>query len=242
MEIAVYTAEAEREETHWWFVGRRRLFGDELRREGVSSSACVLDVGTGTGSNLRMLQELGYTTVTGLDESDEAIRFCASKGLGSVRKGDICSMPFPDASFDLVLATDVIEHVDDDKRAVAEITRVLRPGGRALITVPAFQSLWGLQDRQSHHKRRYRKRPLLEVLRSAGLKIERSYYFNYVLFIPIWLARQLIDLFGVTLESENQVNTSLVNRMLKVVFTCDVSTAPFLHVPFGVSILAMMKK
>src|SRR5579863_6361463 len=196
MELATYAAEAEREADHWWFAGRRRLFGSELARAGIALDARVLDVGTGTGSNLRMLRELGFTGVTGLDDSDEAIRFCASKGFDYVRKGDICAMPFADASFDLVLATDVIEHVDDDRRAVAEIARVLRSDGVALVTVPAFKSLWGLQDRQAHHKRRYRMRMFAAALRSSGMRIERSYYFNYLLFAPIWLARKLIDALG----------------------------------------------
>ena len=150
-------------------------------------------------------------------------------------------MPFADASFDFVLATDVIEHVDDDRRAAAEILRVLRPGGRALITVPAFQSLWGLQDRQSHHSGATAN-ARSGMLQAGGMRVERSYYFNYLLFVPIWLARRAIDLFGVTVESENQINNPLVNRLLSCVFACDVSTAPFLHPPFGVSILAVIKK
>jgi SAM-dependent methyltransferase len=242
MEIAAYTAEAETEETHWWFVGRRKLFADEIERACIFPDARVLDVGAGTGANLRMLRASRFTRVTGLDDSDEAIRLCAAKGLGFVRKGDIRAMPFADASFDLVLATDVIEHVDDDGQAVAEIARVLVPGGRALITVPAFQSLWGLQDRQALHKRRYRLRPLLELLRSRGMQVECSYYFNYILFTPIWIARRLIDLFGVTLDSENKLNTPLLNRALSLVFFLDVSTARMLRVPFGVSILVMARK
>jgi SAM-dependent methyltransferase len=242
MDIAAYAVEAESEETHWWFAGRRKLFADELKRAGVSAEARVLDVGTGTGSNLRMLRDLGFTRVTGLDASDEAIRFCAAKGLNIVRKGDICAMPFADASFDVILATDVIEHVDDDGRAASEIARVLAPHGRALITVPAFQSLWGLQDRKAQHKRRYRMRPLLRLLRSQGMQVERSYHFNYLLFVPIWTARRLIDLFGLTLDSEDQLNTPLLNRFLSLVFSLDVSTAPMLHVPFGVSILAVAKR
>ena len=63
--------------------------------------------------------------------SDDAIRWCAEKGLGDVAKGDVCDLPFGDAEFDLVLATDIIEHVDDDLRAVGEIRRVLAPGGIA---------------------------------------------------------------------------------------------------------------
>ena len=242
MDIAAYTVEAESEETHWWFVGRRKLFGDELKRAGVSPDARVLDVGTGTGSNLRMLRDLGFTRVTGLDASDEAIRFCASKGFGFVRRGDICAMPFAEESFDLILATDVIEHVDDDGQAVAEIARVLAPNGRVLLTVPAFQSLWGLQDRQAFHKRRYRLRPLVQLLRSRGMRVERSFYFNYLLFIPIWLARRAIDLFGLKLDSENEISTPLLNRLLSLVFALDVSTARFLRVPFGVSIFTMTKK
>jgi len=242
MDVATYAVEAEVEETHWWFVGRRKLFGDELGLEGVPLDARVLDVGTGTGSNLRMLRDLGYTRITGLDASEEAVRHCASKGFGYVRAGDICAMPFADASFDLVLATDVIEHIDDDGRAAAEIARVLAPAGKALITVPAFPSLWGLQDRQAFHKRRYRMGPLLDLLRSAGLRPSRSYHFNFLLFAPIWTARRLIDLAGLSLESENQLNSSLINRILSSIFTLDVNVARYVRAPFGVSILVVAAK
>lgn len=149
MDIATYAVEAEVEATHWWFVGRRRLFGAELAKSGIKPTDRVLDIGTGTGANLRLLRSLGLAAVRGLDSSDEAIGYCVSKGLGAVQKGDICALPFADESFDFVLATDVIEHVDDDPAAAREIARVLAPGGIALISVPAFPSLWGLQDRQA---------------------------------------------------------------------------------------------
>jgi SAM-dependent methyltransferase len=162
--------------------------------------------------------------------------------LGLVRQGDICALPFADASFDVVLATDVIEHVDDDGHATAEIARVLAPDGLALITVPAFQSLWGPQDRQALHKRRYRLRPLVRLLLATGLRIDRSYYFNYLLFGPIWAARRIIDLFGIKLDSEGQVNTPLLNRILSAVFSVDISTARSIKAPFGVSILVVARK
>jgi SAM-dependent methyltransferase len=242
MEAEAFSVEAAAEETHWWFVGRRKLFAEELRRIGVAQDARVLDVGTGTGSNLRMLREVGFQHVSGLDANDDAIRYCELKGLGLVKKGDICAMPFSDATFDLVLATDVIEHVDDDERALAEVARVLKPGGRALFTVPAFQSLWGLQDRQALHKRRYRLRPLLSLQRSAGFEIEQAYYFNYLLFLPIWIARRVIDFFGVDLKSEGEVNTPFINRILLGVFALDINTARLVRAPFGVSILVVAKK
>lgn len=242
MEATVYAVEAEVEQTHWWFVNRRRLFGAELKRAGVSAAARSLDVGTGTGANLRLLQELGYRDVTGLDASDEAIRHCAEKGLPPVRRGDIGALPFADAGFDLVMATDVIEHVDDDGQALRELRRVLSPDGAVLLTVPAFQSLWGLQDRVSMHKRRYRLRPLLDLLRRNGLAPQRAYYFNYLLFVPIWLARRMIDLLRLELRSEDELNSPLVNRLLSWIFAFDVATAGIIHPPFGVSILVVARR
>jgi SAM-dependent methyltransferase len=242
MHVATFAVEAEVEGSHWWFVGRRRLFAAELERAGVKRTDRVLEIGTGTGANLRMLRRLGFKDVTGVDTSDEAIGYCASKGLGTVHKADICALPVADESVDVVLATDVLEHVNDDALAAREIARVLVPGGKALITVPAFPSLWGLQDRQAFHKRRYRLNPLLTLLRSNGLSPWRYYHFNYLLFVPIYITRRLLDLCKSELKSENQINSQLINRLLRVIFTIDVVTAGVLKPPFGVSIIALASK
>jgi SAM-dependent methyltransferase len=177
-----------------------------------------------------------------LDFSPEAIAYCRQKGLGEVDQGDICAMPFADGSFDLVLATDIIEHVEDDAQALLEIERVLKPDGLALITVPAFAQLWGLQDRVSHHKRRYLKPQLLGRIADARLQVLTAYYFNYLLFLPIWLARRLIDLLGIKLASEAELNSGLVNWVLGKVFLVDVFSARKIKPPFGVSILAFVRK
>jgi len=239
MEASAYGREAQAEASHWWFVGRRKLLAAEIARSGIPLSARVLDVGTSTGTNFRMLRDLGFTCVRGIDYSEDAIRFCASKGFGPVVRGDVRSMPFRDSSFELVIASDIIEHVEDDASALREIARVLAPRGKALITVPAFEALWGLQDDVSHHVRRYRRSELVGLIGRVGLQSRRSYYFNYLLFGPIWLARQIIRLCGVKLDSENQINTAVLNRLLHFVFSADVATAFRISPPFGVSILAV---
>ena len=157
METSAQAIEDRVEATHWWFRGRRALVARCIAGLGVPAEARVLDVGSGTGSNLRMLREIGFRRVVGLDLSEAALRCCHAKQLGSVQRADVCALPFRDASFDLVLATDVLEHVRDEARAVAELHRVLRPGGALVATVPAFMGLWGLQDEVSHHLRRYRR-------------------------------------------------------------------------------------
>lgn len=242
MESTTYAVEANVEATHWWFTERRRLFGGIIAAMKLPVNARILDIGTSTGTNLRMLRDLGFTNFEGVDQSEEAIRWCANKGLGKVTSGDVCALPFSDMSFDLVLATDIIEHVDDDIGALREIRRVLKPEGRVLITVPAFRMLWGLQDDVSHHKRRYRARELLERIAVSDLQAGQHFYFNYLLFLPILCARTVVRWAGIRIQSENQLNNGFINRILRWIFRADVATAPHLHPPFGVSYLLVASR
>lgn len=242
MQGGTYAVEAQIEKTHWWFVARRELMQSVLRKLQISVDIPVLDIGTSTGTNLRLLREVGMNCVVGLDMSEDAIRWCEEKGLGEVRQGDVCALPFPDQAFGLIFATDIIEHVDDDISAMAEIFRVLSPGGTVIMTVPAFQSLWGLQDEVSHHKRRYRLEGIFALARRAGFMVEENYYFNYLLFIPIWLARQVIRIFGIQLKSENELNFPVLNYLLLSIFRLDIKTSPWIKPPFGVSIMAILRK
>ncbi|WP_404385122.1 class I SAM-dependent methyltransferase [Caenispirillum salinarum] len=242
MESTTYAAEAEAEARHWWFVGRRRLFGREISRLCVGADATILDVGTSTGTNLRLLRDSGFQNVTGVDMSSDAIRYCAEKNLGVVRQADVRDMPFGDCSFDLVMATDIVEHVDDDEAALREIFRVTRPGGHVLFTVPAFQSLWGLQDRVSHHKRRYLREPFNRMVATAGFSVTRTYYFNFLLFAPIWVARRLIDATAMPVKSENHLSGGVFNSILGAIFDADCLVAPSLRPPFGVSLLSVAQR
>jgi len=242
LERQVYEIEAQVEAEHWWFAGRRQLFANEITRANIRQSSLVLDVGVGSGSNLRMLAEMKFPNVIGLDSNSDVLQICHEKGFACVQLGSICNMPFSAESFDFVLATDVIEHVQDDVVALKEICRVLRPGGCVLITVPAFQSLWGLQDEVALHCRRYRLGTLVERVVGAKLTVMRSYYFNYLLFAPIWAARQIVRVSKVRLQSENEINSPLINRVLAAIFRLDIATAPLLRPPFGVSALVFAQK
>jgi len=241
MELSSHSAETEIEADHWWFKGRRRLFGRILRNLDVAKDARILDAGTSSGSNLRLLKDDGYTNFTGLEISDHAIAMCKAKGLGPIERGDICAMPFPDASFDFVLATDIIEHVDRDDLALGEMLRVLKPGGHCLVTVPAFQSLWGHEDVKLHHKRRYRMGQLLQRVRAAGLAPVESYHFNYLLFLPIWLVRRLARAKPPPDRNETQF-APFLNTVLSGIFALDTRTAPLLKPGFGVSALVLARR
>jgi SAM-dependent methyltransferase len=242
MDEQMYQIEAETATNHWRFVAQRRLLSPIIRKLRLQSDAPILDLGSGTGTNLRMLRELNCRNTIGLDKNPAAVRFCAEQGLGTVEQGDVCDLPFEDARFALVLAADIVAQVGDDERAFSEIRRVLAPGGTAVITVPAFESLRGGQDGAWPHARRYRKRQLEERLRAAGLDGVEVFYFNYVLFFPLWLARRLRRPLQVEVQSRTLANPSWANRVLTAVVTLDVRTARWVRAPFGASILAIARR
>jgi SAM-dependent methyltransferase len=242
VEFETYAIEAKVAADHWWFVGRRHLLSNVLKQLALPKDAPILDVGTGTGSNLAVLRELGYTAVKGVDSSIEALHYCREKGFDNVTLGDICNLPFPDSTFGLILATDVIEHIDNDLAALSEIRRVLAFDGRVIVTVPAFKILWGTQDDVSHHKRRYVKKELLEKVKSVKFNCLNIFYFNYILFLPILAARSVIKLLKLKVTNENSINNKFLNDLFKIVFKLDVVSSPILSPPFGVSILALLDK
>src|SRR3954467_14600791 len=141
------------EQSHWWYTGRRRIlasFLEEICRPVTGRRPRILDVGCGTGANLEMLSQFG--DAEGVDVSQDALAFCRERGLANVHLGAAEKLPYEDESFDLVTALDVVEHLDDDVGGLKEMRRVLKPQGRALLFVPAFMFLWGVQDGSSHRR------------------------------------------------------------------------------------------
>jgi SAM-dependent methyltransferase len=200
----------------------------------------ILDIGCGTGATMDHLQRFG--TVQGIDLFDLPLRFSRQRGHQRVLCASATELPFASASFDLVTALDVIEHLDDDVGGLREIRRVLKPGAPAVIFVPAFQALWGPNDVQSGHKRRYRLPQLQTAVEAAGLKLEKISYANLAMFAPIWLGRRLLTLLGKEEQAENRINHPFINGVIAKLFA---SEAPWLRqhsLPFGVSLVCVMRK
>jgi SAM-dependent methyltransferase len=242
MNADTYAVEAEVHRTHWWFAGRRRLLRRQLRALRPQHTWRVLEVGAGTGANLSTLVEIGAAQVVACDMAPDALRHAHAATGVVLARADACRLPFANASFDLLLAADVIEHLENDTAALDEFVRVLKPGGHLVLTVPAFPALWGPQDIVAHHHRRYRRGPLLDLLMRAGLPVRTCFHFNYLLFVPIWAARKALLAMKVRVSSENTINTDLMNRLLTGVFFADVDTAPLLRAPFGVSLCLVATK
>lgn len=231
------------EDSHWWFVGRRLILESFLQAiaqqiRNPKSEIRILDVGCGTGANLEMLAQFGEAE--GVDVSDDALEFCKAKGL-KAHKGLAENLPFEDASFDLVTALDVVEHLDDDLEGLKEMRRVLKKDGRALMFVPAFMFLWGVQDDISHHRIRYTKKQIVERVRRAGFEIERATYANITFFTPILAGRALMKLTGIRPESENNITIGALNGFLGKVFGAERFWLKNFNFPFGVSIVIVAR-
>jgi SAM-dependent methyltransferase len=232
------------EDKHWWFVGRRAILesfleGIKDKLETRNSKLKILDVGCGTGANLEMLANFGESE--GVDVSDDALEFCKAKGL-KVHKGLAEELPFEDESFDVVTALDVVEHLDDDIGGLKEMNRVMKSSGRALIFVPAFMWLWGVQDDISNHRIRYTKKQIVERLEQSGFEIERATYANWTFFAPILAGRTLMKITGIKPESENNVNVSALNGIFGKIFSAEKLWLKNFDFPFGVSIVITAKK
>jgi SAM-dependent methyltransferase len=232
----------EVEESHWWYIGRRRIiasFVERICREIKDHRPRILDVGCGTGANLMMLSQFGETE--GVDISQDALSFCRERGLQNVRHGAAEELPYPDGTFDLVTALDVVEHLDDDVAGLGEMRRVLRQDGRALLFVPAFMFLWGVQDDVSHHRRRYTLNGLRRVVREAGFEVERATYANISFFAPILAGRMLMRATGLRPDSENNINIGALNGVLGRVLGAESSLLRHVNFPFGVSALCVAR-
>ena len=244
MEQDFYPAYYELEGRHWWFLGRRKLFLGLLEQAipPVERPVDVLDFGCGTGAFLEHLERFGR--VQAVDGDASAVAFCHARGRSEVRLAPPGEpLPFPDGAFDLVTTLDVIEHIDDDVAALAELRRVLRPGGRLLVAVPAFMFLWGKQDEVSHHRRRYTARSLRQALEAAGFAVDRTSYFNTLLFPPIAavrVGRRLLRRPG-SAQSDFELGPPALNQALGAVFGAEATMVVRHGLPFGVSVLALAR-
>ena len=237
-----YEAMYSLEDVYWWFIARRQLAVEVLTREVAGRDAArILDVGCGTGSNLSAFSGLGHAV--GIDMSTDALGFCRQRGVERVALSEIETLPFPDATFDVVTAMDILEHTDDDLLALGELRRVVRPGGLLLATVPAYGFLWSEHDEALKHRRRYTAHELRNKLSVTGFQIERTSYFITSLFLPIFAMRLHQGLFKKSTHPQTSVKLlpPWLNSTLVGLLALERRIFRHMNLPFGVSLVALAR-
>jgi SAM-dependent methyltransferase len=240
MEPHLYEELDRLQETHWWFLGRRAVIGAVLeRRLPRREQRRILDVGCGTGGMLALLSRFGH--VEGLEGSDAALALCQARFGDSIRlvKGQIPQDVPQDHAYDLVTLFDVLEHLGSPVAGLSAIRGALKPDGRLVITVPAFQFLWSAHDELHHHFRRYTRSLLVQQLQAAGFEVEWSSYFNALLFPPIAAVRLLQKVRSSRPASDLEPTPGLLGRILEQIFAAERHLVPRLPLPAGVSLVAI---
>lgn len=245
MDERIYSDINQIEEGHWWYKARRNIiYYWAIARPKEPTESRIMDIGCGTGFNLKNLSNNGYTNTIGLDISFLALDFANKKVVNPLVVGNTNHLPFIDSIFDLLLALDMLEHVENDNIALEEIYRTTKTDGRVVFFVPAIPLLWGFQDEVGNHFRRYTKKDLAQKVSKAGFKILKISYVNSFLFPIIFFARMFFKLFPKSMNkvSESQLSPSWMNNLLYKIFISELFFLKYINFPVGVSILCVCNK
>src|SRR4030042_1944294 len=248
MNASEYAKMAKFEKFYWWHKGRLSLVESLIYGFGKNTQKMeIVEVGCGTGENLRFLSKFGNTH--GLDISDDAIKFCKERGLKNIYKGDICDTKKLEKlklnnKFDLIVALDVLEHIQDDVLALKNIYKLLKQDGFLLVIVPAYKFLWSEHDESLHHKRRYHSPEITGKLKDANFNIIKNTHFITAVFPLIAFYRLLNNFIGKSVYPKTSyitlpkhLNTFMV-RLLEI----ETFLVEYINLPFGTSILVVAKR
>jgi SAM-dependent methyltransferase len=186
------------EDRHFWFRARKRVVGAILRQltGKLQPGYRVLELGCGNGGMLRLLQDCSPGgTVVGMDLFAEGLRNARRRCDCSLVQGDARQPPFRE-TFQIVGLFDVLEHITQDVAALRDVHKLLAPGGRVVLTVPAHMSLWSYFDVAAHHARRYSPASLARTFADAGFDVEYLTQFMGATYPLVWLGRGIKQFFG----------------------------------------------
>lgn len=243
MNASEYDNLARVERTHWYYAGKRDIVRGWIQRTRPPvATDTLLDCGAGTGLFAQEMEALCRVLV--LDDHDEALRLLR----GKFRAEQILSLagdrvPLPDASLEYVTALDVLEHVPDDAAVVRGFHRLLKPGGLAVVTVPASMALWSDWDVVLHHFRRYARPQLRALFPPEQWELVYLNYTNVAAYPAVWLLRRWRKWFPApagAARAEDKLPGPFVNRVLRALFVgLAFWRVPF---PFGVSLVLVARR
>ncbi len=241
MNSSIYKTMDSVENYHWWFVSRAKIVETMIRKYfPFKSDLSILDIGCGSGGNFKMLSIFGK--ITGLEPDEFAATQAKNKNIANkvIQDDFIKNLEVQNQKYDLIVLTDVLEHIEKDKEALNKIINLLQPDGKLLITVPAGMNIWSNHDITHQHFRRYSKNELKEKLLTAGFQINKLSYYNFFLYPLVFIERKLK-----LNKNEDDVDMSggILNSVLKVIFSSEAFWLKLgVNFPIGVSLITVCSK
>lgn len=240
-----YNNLARVEQQHWFYAGKREIVRAWIQRcHPLKPTDLLADCGAGTG--IFAVEMRPTCRVVAVDDFEESLQLLEARlGKNATLKGSCTALPMGDNSVDVLTALDVIEHVQDDHAAVKEFLRVLKPGGIAVITVPALMALWSDWDVALHHHRRYDAAKLRATVPS-GFEILHLNYINVTVLPIVFFVRKFRALkeslgFKTVSRSEDRIPPRWMNNLLRWQFV-RLACQKSVQFPAGVGLLAVLRK
>jgi len=233
------------EQGHWWFQARRHIVRALIRRNidrPHDRRLRVCELGCGTGGNLAALAQ--EHDVVGVECSPHALAYARRRLGDRVHHGSLPNkIDLPPQSFDVVILTDVLEHIEDDHGSASTAMRLARPGGIVVATVPAYSWLYSPRDAHHHHFRRYSKQRFRSLWTAADAEILLLSHYNTLLFPPAAAERLATKLFPSTSDpGDLAIPSTPVNRLLARVMRSEANLLGRVPLPFGLSLVGVVRK
>jgi 2-polyprenyl-3-methyl-5-hydroxy-6-metoxy-1,4-benzoquinol methylase len=245
MDASLYDELQRVEQTHWWFRARRKIVWSLVERYvggAAGRRLQICELGCGTGGNLEPVA--AKHNVVGVECSPQALEYARRKLGDRVRSGRLPNeIDLPSGSFDVVLLTDVLEHIEDDSASARTALTLLKPGGVVVATVPAYQWLYSPRDAHHHHFRRYGKRQFARLWGGSNTETLLISHYNTLLFPPAVAVRLTSKLLGGRAEAGDLTTPSRpINSLLARVMASEANLLGRLPLPFGLSLVAVVRK
>lgn len=234
---ARFSALSEFSKDHFWFAGRQRLATQHLRKAVQTPADLLIDIGCGPGTWLETWRAYAHE-VCGIEPHAANLEAASFAPGIRIVPGVADALPFENGTVDLAIAMDVLEHVDDAK-ALAEVVRVLKPGGLLLASVPAYPWLWSFRDEDAGHLRRYTKKTVDLLLDDAGLRLRQLQFYQSLLF-PLVVVSRIFGRRSATMRDREDNPPKCVNTILRRINLFEVNSG--LRLKFGSSILILAEK
>ena len=233
------------EKVYWWFIARRAMIFELIEQLNIKKDSKILDIGCSGGHLIELLVANGFKNAYGIDKSMNAINLCKKKLIKNVYVMNAAKTKFNNEEFDVIIASDILEHIKNDMPALKEWNRILNPNGKLILFVPSFKFLWSKHDEMNHHYRRYSKSELIRILKKSNFEIIRSSYWNFSLFFPIIVFNYFRS---ILLKNNNKNKDNLyelspfINKTLLSLLKCENLLLKYLNFPLGISVFAVATK
>lgn len=231
----------KRDESSPWILAKQELLLVILEKFSSHRSE-ILDVGCGMGGPMRCLEKAGFQ-VFGIDKYRKAVEFCRKRNLVA-KCGLAEKIPFPESSFDVIIALELLEHLNKPPKAIEEFARVLKPNGLLIVSVPAFNFFWNALDEMSRHFKRYTASILKKEINPVFEPLKVSYIF-FSAFFPMLVLRFFRKSFkekkGELFKDEFPDKLKFFEALILVLFRFENFLLKWIDFPFGVGVVGVFK-